>query len=131
MRIDLRLVLPVLGAALLSSCLPQEGGTTASSSGGTSGKAAADSGAKSVAGQACLDTADAFATAQQRCGSDFTTSRNNLIRDLANGDCESVTIRNETELRTKCFPFLSRINCSDLANQRVDPSCAEQIIRTK
>ena len=29
------------------------------------------------------------------------------------------------------FPSLTRISCSDLQNQRVDPSCAEQIIRSK
>jgi hypothetical protein len=124
-------VLGVLGV-LLSSCLPQDGtGTTSSSSSGTSGTADADSGAKTPAGQACLDTADAFAAAEKRCGSDYTTARNNLIRDLANGDCESVSIRNVAELRAQCFPSLARISCSDLQNQRVDPSCAEQIMRTK
>lgn len=129
--IDLRPVLPILGALLLSSCAPQDGtGKTSASSSGTSGTAA-DSGAKTPAGQACLDTADAFARAKQRCGGDYTAERNNLIRDLANGDCESVTIRNERELRTQCFASLTRISCSDLQNQRVDPSCAEQIIRSK
>lgn len=131
LRIDLRLVLPWVGALLLSSCAPQDGtGTTSSSSSGTSGTAA-DSGAKTPAGQACLDTADAFAKAQQRCGADYTASRNSVIRDLANGDCETVTIRNERELRTQCLPSLARISCGDLQNQRVDPSCAEQIIRSK
>lgn len=127
-RIDVRLVLPLVGALLLSSCAPQDGtGTTSSSSSGT----AADSGAKTPAGQACLDTADAFAKAQRRCGADYTASRSSVIRDLANGDCETVTIRNERELRTQCFPSLARISCGDLQNQRVDPSCAEQIIRSK
>jgi len=132
MRIPLRLPFAAFAALLHAGCLPQDGtGTTSSSSGsGTSG-AAADSGAMTAAGQACLDTADAFAKAQQRCGGDYTASRNATIRDLANGDCESVTIRNERELRTQCFPSLASISCADLANQRFAPSCAEQIVRSK
>ena len=132
MRIPLRLLLPTLGAVLQVACIdagPTTKGTS-SSSGGTSG-AAVDGGATTRAGQACLDTADAFAKAEQRCGGDYTASRNATIRDLANGDCESVTIRNETELRSKCFPSLATMSCADLSNQRFAPSCAEQIIRTK
>lgn len=115
-----------------AGCLPQDG-TSTSSSGGSSGASggAADSGAATAAGKACLDTADAFAKAQQRCGGDYTAARNAAIRDLANGDCESVTIRNERELRAQCLPSLASISCADLANQRFAPSCAEQIVRSK
>ncbi len=84
-----------------------------------------------MAGKACLDTADAYAKASQRCGDNYDAVRTSFIKDLANGDCNSVSIRNETELRTQCFRALASINCSDLKNNRVDPSCAEQIIRTK
>lgn len=130
MRIPPRLLLPTL-ALLHIGCLPPDGtGTSSSSSGGTSGTTR-EGGAATPAGQACLDTADAFAKAQQRCGGDYTTARNATIRDLANGDCDSVTIRNETELRTQCFPSLASISCADLTNQRFAPSCAEQIVRSK
>jgi hypothetical protein len=54
-----------------------------------------------------------------------------VVRDLANGDCDSVTIRNENELRAQCLPSLGVIACDAFANQRFDPSCAEQIIRPK
>lgn len=138
MRIPLRLLLAThlsLLALVPTACLPQDGtGTSASSSGGGSSgtsDAAADGGAATAAGKACLDTVDAFAKAQQRCGGDYTAGRNAALRDLANGDCESVTIRNERELRAQCLPSLASISCADLANQRFAPSCAEQIVRTK
>jgi hypothetical protein len=117
----------MLQVACIDDGTGKSSGNTASSTGGTTG----DGGTTTPAGQACLDTADAFAKAAQRCGADYTAQRNATIRDLANGDCESVTIRNEQELRTLCFPSLASISCADLANQRFAPSCAEQIIRTK
>lgn len=115
-------------------CLPTDqtgssGGTSASSSGGP-----ADSGADgrvNAAGQACLDTADAYAAAAARCGGDQVAERKAFIDDLANGDCNSVSIRNENELRSGCIPSFSTISCDDLKNQRFAPSCAEQIIRSK
>lgn len=130
MRVPFRLLFSVLGALLHVGCLPPDGtGTSSGSSGGASD--AGDGGATTAAGRACLDTADAIAKASQRCGADYTAARNGAIRDLANGDCESVTIRNETELRTQCFPSLASISCADLTNQRFAPSCAEQLIRSK
>ena len=85
----------------------------------------------SKAGQACLDTADAFAAAAMRCGGDPVAEKKAFIRDLANGDCDSVSIRNESELRSGCIPSFSTISCRDLTQQRFAPSCAEQIIRSK
>jgi hypothetical protein len=125
-------------AFALLGCLPTEGGGTSSSSGGTSGSSGStgDGGSSgdagtTTAGKACLDTASAFATAAQRCGGDYDAERAAFIRDLANGDCDAVSIRNETELRSGCIPSFARISCSDLMQQRFAPSCAEQIIRSK
>jgi hypothetical protein len=130
-----RIALGFLAVVALDGCLPQDGtGTssgTSASSGGTSGTASGDAGATTTAGKACLDTAAAYATAAKRCGGNYDAEYAAFIRDLANGDCNSVDIRNETELRTQCFPSLARILCDDLKNNRVDPSCAEQIIRPK
>lgn len=109
-------------------CLPPDG-TGTGGSGGTSNDAG-EGGSASAAGRACLDTADAFGKAQQRCGGDYEAGRNAIIRDLAKGDCESVTIRNERELRGQCLPSLARSSCADIQNQRFDPSCAEQIVRS-
>lgn len=113
-------------------CLPttdqsSSSGSTASSSGTTT---SADGGV-SAAGQACLDTADAFAAAAMRCGGDPVAEKKAFITDLANGDCNSVSIRNEAELRSGCIPSFSTISCTDLTQQRFAPSCAEQLIRSK
>lgn len=132
----MRTLLTPLGFATFAAlgilgCLPTTDQT--GSSGGTSG-GTADSGADgsvSRAGQACLDTADAYAAAAMRCGGDQAAERKAFIDDLANGDCNSVSIRNEAELRSGCIPSFTTIGCADLMNQRFAPSCAEQIIRSK
>ena len=120
--------LGILGCIPTTDQTSSSSGTTASSSGG------ADSGADagvSAAGQACLDTADAFAGAAMRCGGDPVAERKAFINNLANGDCDSVSIRDEAELRSGCIPSFATIGCDDLKNQRFAPSCAEQIIRSK
>lgn len=131
MRISWRLLLPTLGALLQVACIETQGTGSASSASGSTGTTT-DSGVATAAGKACVDTADAFAKAQVRCGaSDYAAAKAAVIRDLANGDCDTVTIRNETELRTGCFPALASIRCADLANQQFPPSCAGQIVREK
>ncbi len=124
-----------LGLAPLA-CLPLDNtgssSGSASSSGGSSGTAdAGDAAVNTAAGQACLDTATAFATAAQACGGNYDAERAAFIRDLANGDCNDVSIRNEAELRSQCIPSFATISCADLMNQRFVPGCAEQIIRNK
>jgi len=113
-------------------CLPT---TDTSTSGGTSDSSAAtaDNGAdaNTTAGQACLDEADAYSAAAARCGGNQAAEKQAFINDLANGDCNSVSIRNEAELRSGCIPSFSTISCDDLTNMRFVPECAEQIIRSK
>jgi hypothetical protein len=126
---------PALASALVA-CLPLDNtgssSGSASSSGGSSGSTSdGGDGGGTTAGKACLDTATAYATAAQRCGGNYDAERTAFINDLANGDCNSVSIRNETELRSQCIPSFSTISCADLTNQRFAPSCAEQIIRSK
>ena len=121
-------------ALALLGCLPLDNtGTSSGSASSTGGSTSTDAGdgGTTVAGKACLDTATAFATAAQRCGGDYAAERAAFIRDLANGDCDAVSIRNETELRGQCIPSFSTISCADLTQQRFAPSCAEQIIRSK
>ena len=132
MRTSWRLLLPTLGALLQVACIETQGtGTSSSTSSGSTGTTT-DSGVATVAGKACVDTADAFAKAQVRCGAtDYAAAKAAVIRDLANGDCDTVTIRNETELRKGCFPALASIRCADLTNQQFPPSCAGQIVREK
>jgi hypothetical protein len=124
-------------AFALLGCLPTDGGGTSSSSGGASGSSGSgDAGSSgdaghTSAGKACLDTATAYATAAKRCGGDYDAERAAFIRDLANGDCDAVSIRNETELRSGCIPAFASISCFDLKQQQFPPACAEQIIRDK
>ncbi len=130
--LPLQLVLPTLAAVLQVACITTDTGTSSSSTSSGSTGTTADGGAATAAGKACVDTADAFAKAQVRCGAtDYAAAKAAVIRDLANGDCETVTIRNETELRTGCFPALASIRCANLANQQFPPSCAGQIVREK
>lgn len=124
---------PVLAVTLIA-CLPLDNTGTSSGSASSSGGTTADAGeggANTTAGLACLDTATAFATAAKRCGGDYDAERAAFIRDLASGDCNLVSIRNEAELRSQCIPSFSTISCANLTNQRFAPSCAEQIIRSK
>jgi hypothetical protein len=121
--------LGILGCIPTTDQTSSSSGTTASSSGGT-----ADSGADggvTQAGQACLDLADAYAGAVMRCGGDPVAEKKSLIENLANGDCNSVAIRDEAQLRSGCLPSFATISCDDLTNQRFDPTCAEQLIRSK
>jgi hypothetical protein len=121
------LTLATFVAFALIGCAPQDG-TGGTDGGAPSGEAGTGT---TKAGQACLDMATVYATAAKRCGGNYDAERAAFIRETANDDCNSVTIRNETELRTKCFPSLGRISCVDLKEVRLDPSCAEQIIRSK
>jgi hypothetical protein len=126
--------LAAFAALFLVGCIPQEGDTgtsSGSSGGGSSGATGGDSGATTLAGKACLDAATAFATAAQRCGGNYEAERAAFIKNIARGDCDSVSIRNESELRNMCFPSLGRITCNNLKEQRFDPSCAEQIIAAR
>jgi len=132
MRIPLKLVFPTLGAILQVACIDAQNTSSSSASSGGATDAAADGGGATAAGKACLDTADAFAKAQVRCGAtDYAAAKAAVIRDLANGDCESVTIRNEAELRSGCLPALATVSCANLANQQFPPACAGQIVREK
>lgn len=136
--------LATMTAIAILGCAPQDGSGGTSGSSGTSGStgtsgttegactsaSVSDAGAgATLFGRACLDTALAFAQAAQRCGGNCEAERTAVIRELAGGDCNSVSIRNEAELRTRCFPSLTRISCEALKNQRFDPSCAGQIIK--
>ncbi|MBX3191759.1 MAG: hypothetical protein KF819_32515 [Labilithrix sp.] len=115
---------PFLVAVLLTvGCEELKGPGGGSADGGPDGSPI------TAAGQACLDMADAYAGAASRCGDNFSAARTQFITNLANGDCNTVSIRNESELRSRCFPSFSVIGCADFKNGRYDPSCAEQIVR--
>jgi len=111
-----------------AACEPFPGGTsgTSGTGGGVDG---GEGGVTTAEGLACQDTANVYGNTAVRCGAtSATAARDKFIKDVAKGDCDSVTIRNERELRATCLPSLSRIPCADFLNARPDPNCAEQIV---
>ena len=80
--------------------------------------------------QACLDVIDAFARTAERCGADYATAHDFLVKRDANGDCKNVrSIRDETALRSTCIPFVMAQPCDDFAKGKLDATCAEQLQR--
>ena len=80
--------------------------------------------------QACLDVIDAFSQTAARCGGDYATEHDLLVKRDANGDCKNVrSIRDETSLRATCMPFVTSQPCADFTAGKLDPSCAEQLQR--
>jgi hypothetical protein len=127
--------LATFAALAILGCAPQDGtgssSGSSSSSGSRSSSDGGDGGATTTAGKACLDTAAVFASAAARCGGNYDAEYAAFVRDVAGGDCNLVSIRNESELRTQCFPAMTRTTCDELRNQRFAPGCAEQIIRSR
>jgi len=79
---------------------------------------------------ACLDTIEAFARAAERCGNEYKTAYESLVRREANGDCKNVrAIRDESALRKTCIPFVETQSCKDFTNGVTDPSCTRQLQR--
>jgi hypothetical protein len=78
--------------------------------------------------RACLDTCEAFARARARCGADYTSSYDAMLKSVANGDCKNtLAVRDEAALRAVCLPTVQAIACTDLTNGKLDPSCMQQL----
>lgn len=88
------------------------------------------SGNDNDAEQACLDVIAAFARTAERCGGDYATEQDRLVKRDAAGDCKNVrAIRDENALRNTCIPFVTSQPCNDFTNGKLDPTCAEQLQR--
>ena len=118
--------LAITSPPLLIGCIDDgTTGTSASSSGSTTGDAGTTTNAK-----ACDDTCTALANAEVACGDgDFAAEKASAISQLAGGNCNNVTIMDVTSLYNQCIPSFSTISCDDLANGRLDYTCAGQIIK--
>jgi hypothetical protein len=89
------------------------------------------SGSGDEAEQACNAIIDAYARAAERCGDDYKTRYDALVRESAGGDCKNVrAIRDERALRETCIPFVRSLTCAELDQGRTDPSCTAQLERT-
>ena len=110
-----RAVLPLVLLAACSACSSWDTG----------------SGTGDDAELACKATLSAYARAHERCGEDYQTAYDKLLRDNAAGDCKNVrTIRDETALRETCIPLVDALTCPELAQGKTDASCARQLQRT-
>ena len=106
------------------------GGSSSGSSGSTStsGGPTTPGGSGGGARQACLDTADAVATAITKCGGTYQANYDSFITNVVKGSCSNVTsIRDESSLRGACFRFLSSATCAQLESG-FDASCKEQLV---
>lgn len=81
--------------------------------------------------KACDDTIEAFARTAERCGQDYQTVHDALVKRDAAGDCKNVSsIRDEVSLRTLCIPFAQSVSCADLTAGKTELACARQLQRT-
>ena len=80
---------------------------------------------------ACLDTIEAFARANERCGAEYKLTYDVLLMSNASGDCKNVrSIRDENALRSTCIPFVKSQSCHDFTAGVLDPTCTEQLQRS-
>jgi hypothetical protein len=80
---------------------------------------------------ACLDICEALARAGERCGLEYKRVYDQMLRDVANGDCKNVSgIRDEAELRDACIPALAKEACTKVVAGEHDASCSKQLQRT-
>jgi hypothetical protein len=53
-----------------------------------------------------------------------------FVQGAANGDCNNIVqIRDRDALYETCMPTFQTINCLDLSNANLDPSCRQQLLR--
>jgi hypothetical protein len=86
----------------------------------------------SSSAQACEDTADALASAAQRCGQDYQANYDAFVATGAGGDCANIlSVRDEDGLYQECIPFLKSLSCEQLTsgNFTLPPSCVSQLMR--
>lgn len=77
----------------------------------------------------CVDTANAVATAAQRCGELFADAFQDFVNAAAGGDCKNVkNIRDVNELYTQCIPWIQRATCNDLRAGNLPDSCLGQLL---
>jgi len=82
--------------------------------------------------KACADMAAAIARAAERCGEGYQANYDAFVQRAAKGSCANVVrVRDEATLRATCFKYLETVSCDDLRAARLDPTCAEQLLRAE
>ena len=81
--------------------------------------------------KACLDVVEALARAGERCSLEYARIYDQILHDVANGDCKNVmSIRDEALLRDVCLPALATEACPKVTSGDHDASCSKQLQRT-
>jgi hypothetical protein len=78
-------------------------------------------GCRSPEEQACLDMADAFGEAAERCNGDYEDNRDYFIGAVASGDCGNITWADTDGVYDSCIPYLEHVPCSELLYGEPDP----------
>jgi hypothetical protein len=77
----------------------------------------------------CVDTANAVATAAQRCGELFADAFQDFVNAAAGGDCKNVkNIRDVNALYQSCIPWIQKATCNDLKAGNLPDSCLGQLL---
>lgn len=84
------------------------------------GGCSSDDGGNPAAAQACRDSADAVATAAERCGLDYQANYDAFVATAAKGDCKNIVrVRDEAALYDVCIPFVAEMTCEQLQNPSI------------
>jgi hypothetical protein len=76
----------------------------------------------------CVDTANIYAQAMQRCGYTFADSFQDFLDQNVNGDCANVhSVRDVNALYQQCLPWLKKATCNDVVSGNLPDSCLNQL----
>lgn len=82
--------------------------------------------------QACLDFADALASAGERCGFDYETNFDDTVDRVAGGDCSDIeSVRDLDSFDSVCLPFIRQMTCAQLIQREPElpDACLAQLRR--
>jgi hypothetical protein len=82
--------------------------------------------------QACLDFADALASAGARCGFPYEVNFDDTVDRVAGGDCADIdSVRDLDAFESVCLPFIRQMTCQQLNQSEPDlpDACLGQLRR--
>src|SRR5262245_48453785 len=120
----------IAAAVMLGGCggADESDGATMEAAPEPSEPAPAEPGSNPV--QACMDVADAFATAAARCGYGYKVTYNAFERAIG-GCANTVGVRDMQLLYDDCIPLLKSLTCDELIDPtlQLPESCRGQFVR--
>jgi hypothetical protein len=90
---------------------------------------------------ACLDLCEGFSRAAERCGLEYKRAHDDVLKVVANGDCQNITgVRDEASFRKVCIPSLTTETCNRITaaaeafargnGAELHPTCSTQLQRS-